>query len=178
MGNLPTSRTTTHALGDALSSALVDEIQDCIIGRKKSTWTRWFMPSFLSSAAFPAAGNPITGGFPVLKNSGAAGDIFFVPYEDGDTITGFTFYLYGNGSGASSATMYTAASMNVGNLITGGGTALGNVAGSPIPTGWVAYSPGSFTPHVLTNGEILAVEVQAAAANLNLGIFGATFARL
>jgi hypothetical protein len=106
MGNLPGSRTITLTPGDPVPSALLDEMQDMIVGARRGQFTRRFQPCnyYSTSPTFWAlAQNPsgVPAQFqPVLKTASATvvSAYFQIPFEPGETLIGATMDFFGDGT--------------------------------------------------------------------------------
>ncbi len=102
MGNLPTSRTTTHIVGDPVDPNLIDEIQDAIIGSKRKPFIRRFFPRFtVPGPAWGAPASVVAGGlsFAGVTSTGisATPGRIEIPHEVGDRLIGLSWQACGNG---------------------------------------------------------------------------------
>jgi len=96
MGNLPTSRTVTLAVGDALPSNLVNEIQDVIVGNNHGTLTLTFGgPAFVAVAA-----TGLDYSFGDVRGSGATFELrAALPVIVGKRITAVRVHVNDNATG-------------------------------------------------------------------------------
>lgn len=175
MGNLPASRTVTLTPSDSAPSGLLNELQDAVIGAKRTAFVRSFVPVFyFCSVGSYVAGAATSGGNIIQKSSGNTNGTFGIPFEDGDRITGLSFDGYGDGSVSviQYSMLYGATPGAVSSL-------KGNTPSiSPVPASWVNYPIGSVVPTVLTSSSYLYVILHPNASNLEVGMVHATFDRL
>lgn len=161
---LPTSREQTANNSMPISSAVLNAVQDAIIGAKRKEWYTplWITPRFAGSWTVDVTGY-------IVSSAGVGGHMFLPGIDIGDRITGFNFRALGNG----------AINLTVGlSLITNatGGAAIGGTSiGSSIITPTAVYQQYAlgttipFVPTTLALGEALMLTFQAAAANVRIG---------
>jgi len=179
MGNLPDSRTATLTPSDPLPSALIDEIQDQIIGHKRKVWDRRFtpVPVFQSGGAngFVGAVNPAAGGPSILKNSASSDSQFNAgPWEAGDRVIGGSIEMFGTGGAPDtsfSLLLYTSAADTA-------PVTLGTFGLSSVSAAWQTITLTSFVNHILLATDVMRVRVSKVGANLCLGDVDLKYDRL
>lgn len=176
---LPTSRDVTLTPADPVPSALLNKLQDQVVGAKRPSFTRTFWPHLLScSNGFEEV---LYGTRPdILTRAEGVEPLtvayFTIPFESGDRITGFAIETLAEGGTPSSVLNIEHAS---------------SMAGSHTPTligtwtvnhaeAWTLYQVSNFTPTLLGAGDMLLVTwgPSLGQTNLYFGPVRATFDRL
>lgn len=183
MGNLPNSRTVNANPSDSVSSALADEMQDCVIGAKRKLFWRTFYPRFITFSTFAPGGSGVTlGGInhPGYTCSAAAANAAFdIPFDDGDRLMGFRYWAGGNGT-----VDLTNGFISYSGSPTVADTTLALWADVNRAAAWgsvdvtaIASGP-AFTPQILVIGGALTVSISTNAAGYVIGPCTAAFDRL
>jgi hypothetical protein len=183
MGNLPSSRTITLTPSDPVPSSLLNELQDQTIGHKRRTWTRSVPINFAGGLASAwQLANKSAGGFfkPMIRSTSSfAGGTLFIPFEDGDRITGVSTETIGDGTVDSTwFVFWSPGATAVAN------TELGSVSFVNHPTTSttvVVLGPGgsgTFSPQVLSAGDLLWMVIGPSAQDLFISPPQVTFDRL
>lgn len=166
MGNLPISRNTTYAADSPIKAADLNDIQDCIIGRKHGDVTMVLSPfvGFVADTApaLTVGGGP--GGAPgVLTSTGSAK--LYVPFSllVGDRIKSVTFARYGNG--VANFTNVIVQRYSKAGVLTNLGSS-GLIAAPP--AAWNDTTIDN-TDTTITDGDSIFLEVVFSATGLNLG---------
>lgn len=180
MGNLPTSRTLTLVPGDPIPSALLNEVQDNIIGHKRPVFKRTFLPKFVIPGTNPYAGSLFGSG--QLGWSSAAGAVntsFDIPFEDGDRLINLRYWAAGDGTvDLTTGKIFWAPAMT-GAVSTIANWTDNNRSSTFAIVDVAAISTGpAFTNTTLTADGNLFVQLITNAANYQLGSFTAWFDRL
>ena len=140
-----------------------------------TTFSRVIWPHFVgqSGGQFELVGNPANAlAFSLVQRSTAATFAFyFVPFEDGDRITGLAFEGYGDGS--VDAVVEMAYAPNAHAPL----SSLGSVSINNAPAAWTPYSIPSFTQQTLGSGAVLMGDFKPNAANLAIGPVTVRFTR-
>lgn len=116
MGNLPDARTLNVVAGDPASAALLDELQDNIVGSNRPPIPRRIFPSFWFGGTSVCVVNP-NGANSQLAWKLTTGNTYdaMIPFDSGDTLTGFSLDVYGDGAvdlAAGNASVLTRGSPN------------------------------------------------------------------
>lgn len=159
---LPTSRNVTLNPSDPIPSALLDDLQDCIIGTKKPTTIRPQMPApYAVATSFNLAGG---GAAPVylVSNAVSANVTIGLFCETGDRITSCSYRALGNGVVDCTASLYVCAS----DMVTT--TLLGTFVDNNRAAAWGEVTI-PVTPHVMAAGEFLYLYLIANAALYQVG---------
>lgn len=179
MGNLPGSRTVNANPSDAVSSALADEMQDCIIGAKRKLFWRNFYPSFTLPGTF-FGGIATVAGHNVhayVSPGGASTSLFGVPFDDGDTLVGLKYWASGNGTvDLTSGLLFYGATMTVDPTQIASWTDTNRAAAFGILD--IGVASLTFPPTLLAAGGSLFVQLVTNAAGYNIGPWWAGFTRL
>lgn len=139
MGNLPNSRTVTVNTGDPVPPALLNELQDMIVGRKRAPWKR---PVGVICMGGPFTAGAVAGSF---SSTGAGDGVFLIPSDVGDRILGLDIAVAGD---ATHNVTYKLERATVGSgIITA--TAIGTVSETPSPSGIRIISVAGVTQTVL-----------------------------
>ncbi len=138
-GSLPVSRTVTLGPCDPIPTSLINEIQDNIIGHKRPSFRRSFLPQFkvITGGSFVAAPNPthpLQYLYQVSTARSLASGQFDVQFEEGDTFTGLTIEAYGDGHSNFGLELDVATSRTSSSFMQGGGP-----AAAP-PPGWITIA--------------------------------------
>lgn len=191
LGNLPVSRTLTLTPSDPIPSSLINEIQDNIIGGKRSQFIRVIQPSFdvENTANFEWEVKTINGHLKTVYTSANSGaGVMYIPFDDGDRIIGVQFDGRGDGivDISAQASWSGPLTTNPGaNMLVIG--ALSVTESSNIPLAAQLYglfapggtpADGPFTPKVLSAGDLLAFALTTNGAGLSLGPMRFIFDRL
>lgn len=174
MGLLPDSRTETFTPDAPVKSAVLNELQDAVIGHWRQEWTRAFAlhQVFVSvGVGFAGVANPAGAGRPgVIGSSGDTTVEFDVPFEDGDELVGFEVDVFGNGLGQTLSVIHYPDVATV-----------GTIKGTEVPGGGASWSRVAITPltaTALTSANILRFRAIVNGAGLCLGTGYATFRRV
>ncbi len=170
---LPLVRNTDYTPGSPVRSADLDDIQDCIRGKKHGPVTRWSLPK---GAFFDPGANweQSTGlGSPFLFANAAGYVDIPIDSEEGDVITGFSYRAKGDGAADCTTTLFVC-SENMGTLTTIGSVTDVNQPGAGFSEVILA---GPFVPHLMAAGEFLMLKAVATAINYRIGRHGTTYYR-
>ena len=167
---LPTAREYTVTSATPVTSALLNALQDSVIGAKHPAIDDWRFPAWLytSGTAWTFLAGP---GAYYWTSGGAAVGVAQVSTRVGDRITGYKAKVYGNGVvDCQHRLVVLDASMNATELL---------AAANDInrAAAWGEYAPVP-TAHVMAAGESLIVSIEPNAANYRVGSIGITRDRL
>jgi hypothetical protein len=180
MGLLPTARTLTFVPGDLIPSAILNEIEDCIIGAKHGPLGFGFFPTAWGGTGAPTlVANPAASGtaYPVWKFTATALAFAVVPIRIGSRLTSGKISLYGDGavdvntvslSYFPTPAALTAAEIDVAIL----GSTLN------IPASWQSYTMVQSAPQIAASGGLVLLIVSSTGANLHVGMVEPIWDRL
>lgn len=99
MGNLPDARSLNVAAGDPVTAALIDELQDMIVGANYPPISRRIFPAFWFGGTAVCVVNP-NGANSLLAWKLTTGSVYqtMIPFDVGDNIAGFSMEVYGDGA--------------------------------------------------------------------------------
>lgn len=172
--NLPDSRDITFTPADLIPSAFLNDIQDQIIGHRRTAFKRPFFPLSMfknSGHAFDQAANP-SGSTHSPVYISAAGpaqtDYFSMPTELADVVSGMSIEIYGDGAVGGTFGVYVQPGAG-GTPVRLGFLDTAMQLGGPIPSGWTNYTiprngdtiSGTFVPHSIVDGDVMFVKVTA-----------------
>lgn len=157
--SLPSSRDITINPTDPIPSALLNKLQDCVVGRKKPPYTRAAITTQLGlwgSTPWPLG----TGGF--TTSTGIADGDVYLPVEEGDRITGITVSSFGTGALTVTHSLYkiSAAMAN---------TLLQTFTDVNRAAAWGDFVFPAFAPYVVGAGEVLRLEISVVSAGAKIG---------
>jgi hypothetical protein len=182
VGNLPESRTTTLTPGDPVPSALINEIQDNIVGGFRRVFSRTFRPVLIygTSSPFTETLLGISGDHMTVFESPAGATLaqYYVSYEDGDRVIGFGTPIRGDGAVDVTMKMYhhEFPDSAVADL-------LGSVSEVNVPNSFHTIesrlnSLTPFVPKILASGHVLFGTVQSSNTGMQFSNVTVYFDRL
>lgn len=175
MGNLPTSRTETCVAGAPISHNLINEIQDCIVGAQRKSFSRPRGPRFMVPGTWgtPALVTDSLGKQLIASTSvGATTGFIEIPFDDGDRITALTMQVLGNGSADTLFDVFLGTT--AAGLVS---IASGGITDTNRTNTWATLSTLVITPTVLVSGNSLYLQAVPNAAGYSLALVVPTFDR-
>lgn len=176
MGNLPVSRTVTLIPGDGVPANLLDEIQDSVIGAKRSSWSRPRSPRFTIQGSWgtPALVTDSLGKVLVASTTtGSSQGYIEIPFDQGDRITGLTLQALGNGT---ADVIYDVLIGTIsGGLVTIAG---GGITDTNRTNTWGTISGFTITPSILVAGNTLYIQAIPNASGYSIATIIPVFDRL
>lgn len=166
---LPTTRDLTLSSASAIPNALLNKLQDCVIGHKKPSLRKLLNPqAWMGMYSTPwVPGGP---GLYVSSNVMGAGYIG-IPIEVGDRITNLELKVFGNGvTDITFTVQYIDASMVL--------QTLGTVTDTNRTAAWATLTVPSFVPHVMAAGESLQIFADVNASGYRIGPWWYDYDRL
>lgn len=166
--NLPISRDVTLGPADPIPSAVVNDIQDQIVGAKRSAWFRPRGPLFTGVGTAGAWDRPkqVTdslGKTMLASTSIGSGEFGYIelPFDDGDRIIGLT--LQGSGNGVTDVTFTLVAFTPSGGISNLGSPTIDNNRTNT----WGTFTV-SVNPTILTSTQVLYLQALPNATGYNL----------
>lgn len=162
---LPTTRDITLNPADPVPSALLNKLQDQVVGKKMPSNTRVFGP--LGGSVLPQVPANLTSniatspGQNYVVSSGVVSMVIYLPGELGDRITGLTVRAYGDGVADCT---YTAGYLDGSGVI----TQLANATDTNRAAAWGDFQLTPWTNRVLGVGEMIAIFVAINATNYRI----------
>lgn len=161
---LPTSRNETCTNASPVNPNLINDLQDCVVGKKCG-------PTVRPQLALGGVGWSAPAGQLYLLSTGPGTAIIPLYTETGDRITGLTLAAFGDGA---VDVVYTL--KKIGPTMAGA-VSLGTIADNNRAAAWgdvvIAVAAS-----IMGAGEALYLEAVASAANARLGVIRQTYDRL
>lgn len=185
MGSLPNARTVTLNPSDDVPSALLNEMQDCVVGSKRQQFVRTFWPVIQLDSTGLVTDSTL--GVVARRATGVGNIVFDIPAEQGDRLTSVALEIFGDAASDSNFNVYYGVGMSQ-HGPAAGATLLGNLQVLNHPAAWTTNTVRNPTNTVGTkiNSQIAAIggtysmviSIAAFSTQYAFGVVQATFDRL
>jgi len=169
MGNLPDARTLNVVAGDPVTAALLDELQDMVVGSNRPPIARRIFPSTWLGGTAVCVVNP-NGVNDFLAWKLTTGSVYktMIPFDVGDNIVGFSMEVFGDGAVdiADGAAVGTGLAFRS-SYNAAGFSGAGSVTATNVPATWTTVT--------FTSVGIVGGLVSGMALALNISVSGGTF---
>jgi hypothetical protein len=172
--SLPSSRNTTYTAGSPINSVDLNDIQDCIVGKKHGAQEINISPlSFVGDGNWTVAGAVFFSDGGYINSTGAGHCAVPIPIEEGQRITSMVFARYGDGAADfTSVQVFRLTKGGVATDITAAPTSVTNPAAA-----W-ADTIVDVTDTACADGDVFWIHFAGNAANLRIGSIRVSVDRL